>query len=143
MHILLKQNKQKAFINFIFIFSDINIDEFYLFLGPYIFCSVGTNNDYYTHYTMFNSQLNSVNVSLKLWNPGSLYNDEVRIALSVLAIPANGSEFLRWDIGFEIFLSNNKTGVIVNPPEVMRIITYLMIILKRVFKDPRLLKLTF
>uniref|UniRef100_A0A224XGT8 Putative thrombospondin type 1 repeat protein n=1 Tax=Panstrongylus lignarius TaxID=156445 RepID=A0A224XGT8_9HEMI len=67
--------------------------------------------NHYTHFSSINHELGETEFSIKLWNPEDWRNGEIRIALSSMTIPMKGNELREWDIGYEVIMRNDKSGV--------------------------------
>jgi hypothetical protein len=66
----------------------------------------------HSHWTVLKNWNDTVNMTMKLWNPGDWGSVKLRLALSVLPIPSTGSQLENWHAGVELVLSNRKSGIV-------------------------------
>jgi hypothetical protein len=66
----------------------------------------------HSHWTILNNWNESTNVTVKLWRPENWGSVRLHLALSVLSIPSTGSQLEDWHAGFELVLSNRKSGIV-------------------------------
>lgn len=72
------------------------------------------DSEFYSHYTMFNETLSNLTFGLKLWNPDDeLVDNSARLLLSLFALPLNGEEIEKLQIGIEIAISNKESAMTV------------------------------
>lgn len=67
--------------------------------------------NFYSHYTDFDSTVTNITFGIKIWNPDSFLEANVRIALTLFPLPLSGKEIQDAGIGIEVFMSNKKCGL--------------------------------
>ncbi|CAH0550624.1 unnamed protein product [Brassicogethes aeneus] len=71
-------------------------------------CLVFTNdNEINTHYSAFDSSIDNITFSVKLWDPDNYFKATARLVLSKLPLPLSGKDIENAGVGFEIYLSND------------------------------------
>lgn len=75
-------------------------------------CSLFTKNDsVYGHYTDLNDTLTNISFGIKLWDSDSYLTAHAKLLISLVALPLSGEELDRVGAGFEVILSNKKSGL--------------------------------
>lgn len=70
-----------------------------------------SEDKYYTHFTKFVTEKQQLTFDLKLWSPSQIHESEIRIVISALPVPVDSDNLRSWEMGFEVVLSMNRSGV--------------------------------
>lgn len=68
-------------------------------------------HDIYSHFTYTIAKESEIEFGIRVWNPDSYMDAEVRIALTVVALPLPTDSIHKGEYGIEIFISNKKSGL--------------------------------
>lgn len=75
-------------------------------------CMVFTKtNTIYSHFTDLNHTLTNLTFGIKLWDSDNYLDASAKLVLTVLALPVDGKQMEDLGIGFELYISNTKSGL--------------------------------